>query len=177
MNQFADDPISLPTGAASATIVLRSLLMLSGLGLGAFLLAYSSVHAKDPHGRTTTTDLGSNPSYMSPLKGPPEDIPPASPTQSPTPAPIAPLILTAVSVVDAGAPSPLPEPKRAPSLLFRRPVVAPPKPITVVRIEPNAVPAPDTNPYDEPEILPMGNRSRASARDAEATVGTLNSRD
>jgi hypothetical protein len=154
VDDFPDARVLSPTVEASARIVLRSLLMLSGLGVGALFLMYSSVHAADSQSAPATVAVGSTRS-----DGPPpatagaSPVAPAAEPLALEPIPVATETTGTLVAPDAGTVSGVYEQRRASGEVSRRIFVAPPSAIPVVRIEPNPVPAPDTNPYDEPRPL------------------------
>jgi len=128
--------------------VFRSLLMLSAVGLGATLLLYSSVHSGDPQpakmafsSREAATAL-SSPTAATPT-------PAATPTASLTPIETAPELETTKSFALAPlAEVSLPVEHALPrtSTVSPRPTfVPPPKPVTIVRIEPDPVKTEDGN--------------------------------
>ena len=179
VDDFAEARDSLPAGEASARIVVRSLLTLTGLGLGALFLMYSSVHAGDSQSSSRRMTGGAAQSDRPQWSAIAEAIAAAPSTETAilAPIPIATKSSMAVTSLDAGTVSGAFEAKRPPSVAVRPIFVAPPSAITAVRIEPNPGPAPATNPYDEPSTKTASARQTTSPRAREeVAVGPLESR-
>jgi hypothetical protein len=151
-------------GAPSVKVVLPSLFLLSGLGLGAFLLMYSSVHAGDARVHAgvqvavgaAAVDAPSSPALVASATAPrvPVAVLAPTPTESPAPAPPPAPVPSSIAVAALPA-APVPVPVEAPVVhevapVARelhevkvtappRPVYIAPKPAVVVRIEANPV--------------------------------------
>jgi hypothetical protein len=155
MDEYAGVDIGPRPGAASARVVFSSVFLLSALGLGAFLLMYSSVHAGELPRATAGAALRQPevPAVMAPAAIPPAEMP-AAPPSTPTPA-VGPMATANATAPPDAAVAPLadavlvplpPETGRAASAPTPRAVVvAPPRTATTVRVEPEPV----KNPYDD----------------------------
>jgi len=146
MDESVEGRILPRAGEASAEIVLGSLLMLSVVGFGAVLLMRASAHAGDSQSaKTGVTSQQAETQSRSALRA----------TRIATWTPTSMVAATTTSSSFALAPLddvPLAlgyQPKQEPNVPPHRIFVAP-KPITLVRIEPDAVTTADTNPYGQP---------------------------
>jgi hypothetical protein len=153
-------------GAPSVKVVLPSLFLLSGLGLGAFLLMYSSVHAGDARAHAgehiavgaAAVDTPASPALVASASAPPVPVAVLAPTPTESPAPAPPPAPVPSSIAVAALPAPpVPVPVAVEAPVAHeaapvarevhevkvtappRPVYVAPKPAVVVRIEANPV--------------------------------------
>ena len=157
-DEYVGVDIETRPGDASPRVVFSSVFLLAALGLGAFLLMYSSVHAGDAKRATESTTERTAMAASRQAQVPGTSVFEATPSEQATPGPTATATptptptATATSTPTAGmfslmvAAPPSAETLRARSLPTPSALIAAPKPTVTVRVEPDPV----ANPYDTP---------------------------